>query len=114
MPVPAWQAEWPERGAHRVALRKNGIMAETSETIAIIGCRGRGGMGHYLEHLGASQQRRWARLGASSLTPEVRLMLIESVAAEAAGRPIPEPEAARDDAITRVIAGREEIGHARG
>ena len=41
-------------------------------------------------------------------------MLIESVAAEAAGRPIPEPEAARDDAITRVIAGREEVGHARG
>jgi carnitine 3-dehydrogenase len=89
-------------------------MAETSETIAIIGCRGSGGMGHYLEHLGASQDQCGATLGAPSLTSEVRVMLIESGAAEAAGRPIPELEAACDDAMTRVIAGREEVGHARG
>jgi carnitine 3-dehydrogenase len=75
---------------------------------------GRGGMAHYLEHLGASQERRWATLGTPSLTPEVRAMLIEGVAAEAAGRSIPELEAARDEAIIRVIAGRGEIGYVCG
>jgi hypothetical protein len=40
--------------------------------------------------------------------------LIEGVAAEAAGRSIPELEAARDDAIMRIIAGRGEVGDARG
>jgi carnitine 3-dehydrogenase len=74
---------------------------------------GSGGMAYYLEHLGASQERRWATLGAPSLTPKVRAMLVEGVAAEVAGRSIPELEAARDDAIMRVIASRREVRHAR-
>jgi len=74
---------------------------------------GSGGIAHYLEHLGASQERRWATLGSPSLTPEVRAMLVEGVAAEAAGRPIPELEKARDDAIIRILAARREAGHAR-
>lgn len=57
---------------------------------------GPGGITHYLDHLGASQERRWAMLGEPRLTPEVRAMLVEGVTAEAAGRSIAELEAERD------------------
>jgi len=75
---------------------------------------GAGGMAHYLEHLGASQERRWATLGAPSLTPEVRAMLVEGMAVETAGRSVAELEAARDEAIIRVMAARGQVGHGRG
>jgi carnitine 3-dehydrogenase len=75
---------------------------------------GAGGMANYLEHLGASQERRWATLGSPSLTPEVRAMLVEGMAEEAAGRSIAELETARDDAIIRVMAARGQVDHAGG
>jgi carnitine 3-dehydrogenase len=69
-------------------------------------CAGPGGIDHYLRHLGPSQVRRWATLGAPQLTPEVCARLVEGVQAEANGRSIPELEAQRDAALIRVLAAR--------
>ncbi|MGR3704064.1 3-hydroxyacyl-CoA dehydrogenase NAD-binding domain-containing protein [Sulfitobacter sp.] len=60
---------------------------------------GPGGMTSYLEHLGPSQEKRWADLGTPSLTSGVRSQLILGVETEAAGRSIPELEAERDAAL---------------
>lgn len=63
---------------------------------------GAGGMRHYLDHLGPSQERRWADLGTPSLTPEVCDALVRGVEDEAAGRT---PEALarqRDRALVAV------------
>jgi carnitine 3-dehydrogenase len=70
---------------------------------------GPGGIGHYLEHLGASQERRWATLGTPSLTPEVRARLVAGVLAEAAGRTIAELEAERDAGLRRALLARGRI-----
>lgn len=67
---------------------------------------GAGGIEHYLEHLGPSQERRWATLGNPKLTPELCRRLVDGVAAEAAGRSIAELEAARDAALMRVLLAR--------
>lgn len=68
---------------------------------------GPGGMAHYLNHLGASQERRWTTLGTPSLTPEVRAALIAGVEAEAAGRSVAELEAARDARLIAALKSRE-------
>ena len=68
---------------------------------------GPGGMAHYLNHLGASQERRWATLGNPSLTPEVRAALIAGVEAEAAGRSVADLEAARDARLIAALKARE-------
>ena len=68
---------------------------------------GAGGMAHYLDHLGPSQERRWATLGAPALTPEVRAMLIAGVADEAQGQTIEELEARRDAALVALLADME-------
>ena len=60
---------------------------------------GPGGIAHYLQHLGPSQERRWADLGAPKLTPEVCKLLTDGIAAEAAGRSIAELEQDRDAAL---------------
>lgn len=60
---------------------------------------GAGGMAGYLDHLGPSQERRWASLGAPSLTPELREKLVKGVAVEAAGKSIAALEAERDAAL---------------
>jgi carnitine 3-dehydrogenase len=57
---------------------------------------GDGGYRHYLDHLGPSQEKRWAALGAPVLTPEVKDLLVRGVDAEAAGRSIAELSAERD------------------
>lgn len=67
---------------------------------------GPGGIEAYLEHLGPSQERRWASLGNPRLTPEVRAALIEGVAREAAGRDIATLEAERDEALIRALRAR--------
>ncbi len=72
---------------------------------------GAGGLAHYLQHLGPSQERRWRTLGSPSLTPEVCATLVEGVAQEAAGRSIADLEAARDSAIIRMIAARDGAEH---
>jgi 3-hydroxyacyl-CoA dehydrogenase len=67
---------------------------------------GTGGMAGYLDHLGASQEKRWASLGNPSLTPEVREKLVNGVVAEAAGRSIAELEAERDAALIALAKQR--------
>ncbi len=57
---------------------------------------GPGGIGHYLAHLGPSQERRWLDLGQPRLDEATRDKLVAGVEAEAAGRDIPTLEAARD------------------
>ena len=57
---------------------------------------GPGGIGHYLAHLGPSQERRWQDLGSPRLDAETREKLVAGITAEAAGRDIPTLEAARD------------------
>lgn len=57
---------------------------------------GPGGIGHYLAHLGPSQERRWQDLGQPRLDGPTREKLVEGITVEAAGRDIPTLEAARD------------------
>jgi len=67
---------------------------------------GEGGIRHYLEHLGPSQERRWKTLGQPSLTPEVCRLLVEGVLSEADGRSIAELEEERDGAILSMLKAR--------
>jgi carnitine 3-dehydrogenase len=60
---------------------------------------GAGGIAHYLQHLGPSQERRWADLGTPKLTPEVCQLLTNGIAVEAAGRSIGQLEQERDAAL---------------
>ncbi|WP_376962845.1 3-hydroxyacyl-CoA dehydrogenase NAD-binding domain-containing protein [Azospirillum sp. A26] len=68
---------------------------------------GPGGIAHYLDHLGPSQERRWATLGSPSLTPEVRRLLVDGIADEAAGRSIAALEAERDRGLMLALAARQ-------
>jgi len=68
---------------------------------------GPGGIAHYLDHLGPSQERRWATLGSPSLTPEVRQLLVDGIAREAAGRSITALEAERDHGLMLALAARQ-------
>lgn len=72
---------------------------------------GPGGIEHYLDHLGPSQERRWSMLGTPSLTPDVCKKLIDGIRVEAAGRSLETLEAERDDALMRVLSAREEGAH---
>ncbi|MBB3772796.1 3-hydroxyacyl-CoA dehydrogenase [Angulomicrobium tetraedrale] len=69
---------------------------------------GPGGMRHYLDHLGPSQERRWSTLGTPRLTPEVQAMLVEGIEREVDGRSINELEAERDRAIIHALRARQE------
>jgi len=68
---------------------------------------GPGGIAHYLDHLGPSQERRWATLGSPSLTTEVRQLLVDGIAKEAAGRSISALEAERDRGLMLALAARQ-------
>ncbi|MFN3954001.1 MAG: 3-hydroxyacyl-CoA dehydrogenase NAD-binding domain-containing protein [Pararhodobacter sp.] len=72
---------------------------------------GAGGMAGYLAHLGPSQERRWEALGTPSLTPHVRASLVAGVERAAAGRSIPELEAARDRALIAALRARKGAPH---
>ncbi len=68
---------------------------------------GPGGMAAYLDHLGPSQEKRWASLGNPSLTPAVREQLVHGVMQEAAGRSIAQLEAERDAALIALARLRQ-------
>ena len=68
---------------------------------------GAGGIAHYLEHLGPSQESRWTDLGTPSLTPEVCAALIAGVEAEAKGKSLRELEQIRDAGLMRLLAARD-------
>lgn len=70
---------------------------------------GPGGIGHYLAHLGPSQERRWQDLGQPRLDAPTQARLVAGVKAEAAGRDIPTLEAARDAGL--IAAQRALRGH---
>ncbi|TXH36779.1 MAG: 3-hydroxyacyl-CoA dehydrogenase [Rhodospirillaceae bacterium] len=57
---------------------------------------GAGGIEHYLQHLGPSQERRWKTLGNPRLTPDLCAKIVDGIADEAAGRSISELEQERD------------------
>jgi len=69
---------------------------------------GEGGIEHYLDHLGPSQERRWEALGSPRLTQEVCAQLIAGIAEEAAGRSVAELERARDARLIRMIQARRD------
>ncbi|MCD6681634.1 MAG: 3-hydroxyacyl-CoA dehydrogenase NAD-binding domain-containing protein [Burkholderiaceae bacterium] len=64
---------------------------------------GEGGIEHYLEHLGPSQARRWASLGAPVLDDATKRALVDGVLEEAAGRSVGELERARDAALVALL-----------
>jgi len=64
---------------------------------------GSGGIAHYFDILGASQERRWAALGDPELTDEVKQKIIAGVEQEAAGRTIDELAAARDVTLLNLL-----------
>jgi 3-hydroxyacyl-CoA dehydrogenase len=68
---------------------------------------GAGGITHYLEHLGPTQERRWADLGTPHLTPEVCRLLSDGIAQEAAGRSIETLEQERDTALIAALKLRK-------
>jgi 3-hydroxyacyl-CoA dehydrogenase len=64
---------------------------------------GDGGIRHYLDHLGPSQEKRWAALGQPALTPAVKDAIVRGVEAEAAGRSIVELAAERDAMLIETL-----------
>lgn len=64
---------------------------------------GAGGIAAYLDHLGASQENRWADLGTPRLTPELKQKLADGVLVQAKGRSVAELEAERDRRIVRAL-----------
>lgn len=67
---------------------------------------GRGGIRHYLDQLGPSQERRWADLGNPSLTPDLVAAIIDGVEEEAAGRTIEALECERDARLLEILKMR--------
>ncbi len=67
---------------------------------------GAGGMAHYLDHLGASQERRWASLGQPALTEAVKEKLIAGIGAETRGRSIQDLETARDAQLIAILKAK--------
>ncbi|MGB6119985.1 MAG: 3-hydroxyacyl-CoA dehydrogenase NAD-binding domain-containing protein, partial [Mesorhizobium sp.] len=63
---------------------------------------GPGGIGHYLDHLGQSQQRRWEDLGNPQLDAQTRDKLVRGIVAESRGRSVGELEIARDGGLIAV------------
>ncbi|MGB3500837.1 MAG: 3-hydroxyacyl-CoA dehydrogenase NAD-binding domain-containing protein [Mesorhizobium sp.] len=63
---------------------------------------GPGGIAHYLDHLGQSQQRRWDDLGNPQLDAPTRDKLVQGIVAESRGRSVGELEIARDGGLIAV------------
>jgi carnitine 3-dehydrogenase len=68
---------------------------------------GQGGMAHYLEHLGPSQQRRWQDLGTPDLTDDVQSLILRGLETETAGRDISTLEDERDKALVAILKSRQ-------
>ena len=60
---------------------------------------GAGGIRHYLDHLGPSQEARWASLGSPSLSDEVREKIVSQVEAMTGGAAIVDLEAQRNERL---------------
>jgi carnitine 3-dehydrogenase len=64
---------------------------------------GEGGYRHYLDHLGPSQEARWATLRTSSLTPALREQLIAGVEDELRALRMKEPAQQRDKGLGALL-----------
>lgn len=64
---------------------------------------GEGGYARYLEHLGPTQEARWADLGTPRLDGPTRQQLVDGVEAEAAGRAISTLCEERDQALLAIL-----------
>ena len=64
---------------------------------------GEGGITHYLEHLGPSQEERWKHLGSTPLSDDVRQKIIAGVLKEAGDRTLPELVADRDRSLINLL-----------
>jgi carnitine 3-dehydrogenase len=71
---------------------------------------GEGGMAHFLNELGPPLESWWDDLGSPRLTPEVRDVLTEGVAAEAGGRDIGALAAERDRFLVDLLALKKSAG----
>lgn len=67
---------------------------------------GAGGIAAYLEHLGPSQERRWATLGSPKLDARTRALLVDGVLRVASGRTVAELEAERDTHLEALLRAR--------
>lgn len=65
---------------------------------------GNGGMHHFMEHLSGPVATWWADLGQPVLTPQLKALLVEGVADEAAGRSVAELERERDQGLLSLLA----------
>jgi hypothetical protein len=70
---------------------------------------GEGGIRHYLDHLGPSQERRWASLGTPRLTEQVKAAIVAGVEAQTRGQAIPAMEARRDRLLIDILRARAEV-----
>jgi carnitine 3-dehydrogenase len=64
---------------------------------------GEGGITRYLDHLGPSQERRWASLGNPHLTADVKAAIVLGIEQEAAGRSIADLESERDRLLVEIL-----------
>lgn len=65
---------------------------------------GVGGIEHYFEHLGPSQEARWATLGKPALTADLVARVVAGVEAEARGRGVDALAAERDEGLVQLLA----------
>ena len=64
---------------------------------------GEGGIAHYLDHLGPSQERRWETLGNPKLSEDVKAAIVAGVEAESNGRSIADLERQRDQLLVEIL-----------
>ena len=70
---------------------------------------GEGGYRHYLEHLGPSQEARWATLRTSPLTPALREQLITGVEDELRALGMKDPAQQRDQGLGALLRLRAAV-----
>lgn len=68
---------------------------------------GEGGMERFLDHLGASHERRWETLGAPRLNEGLNRRLVDGVREETAGRSVLALEEDRDKKLVSIIRALE-------
>lgn len=71
---------------------------------------GKGGLRHYLEHLGPTQEVRWRELGTPSLTDEVKEQLLAGVAEELQEQDDETLAARRDAALVELLRIKQRHG----
>lgn len=71
---------------------------------------GDGGIAQYLEHLGPSQEARWASLGDSpKLNAELKQQIVDGVNAMVEGKSIAQLGAARDAILMEILGAKSRL-----